>query len=262
VMNTNLKGKVVLVSGAAGGIGMSIAQTFDKMGAHLALTDLLPLENILARVGKTGNKAIGIQGNLTIEEDVDNIAKKTANTLGRIDILVNNAGGNFTEDGRSPAKWLEDLTVEEWDFIMNNNLKSVFLLTRAVVPLMKKQRYGRIINVSSMAGRVGTPLTTLPYSAAKSGIIGFTRSLAYQLGSVGVTVNAVAPGYIVSGPRLEKIWEERKKTAVGDQIISSIALERLGTPQEVANVVVFLASDEVSYITGSTIDILGGAYML
>jgi 3-oxoacyl-[acyl-carrier protein] reductase len=220
------------------------------------------LEEVLKRFGHQGNRAIGVRGNLCIEKEVEQVVKEAIDTFGRVDVLVNNAGGNFTSDGRKPTSLLEDLTEGEWDFIMNNNLKSVFLLTRAVVPYMKKQGYGRIINVSSMLGRVGTPLGTLPYSTAKSGIIGFTRTLAHQLGPMGVIVNAVAPGYIVSGPRLEKIWEERKKTAIGEQIMGSIALRRLGTPQDVADVVTFLASEKASYITGSTIDILGGAYTL
>lgn len=258
----NLKEKVALISGAAGGIGMCLAEKFGKLDAHLALTDLLPLDGILGKVWKTGNKSIGIQGNLTLEKDVDHIVKATIEAFGRIDILVNNAGGNFKKGGGPPTNLLEDLTIEEWDFILDNNLKSTFLLTRAVVPYMKNQHYGRIINLSSVAGKVATPFNTLPYSAAKSGIIGFTRQLAYQLGPMGIIVNAVAPCYIVSSPRLEKIWEERKKTAFGNQIIDSIALKRLGTPQDVANVVAFLASDEVSYTTGSTIDIFGGAYVL
>jgi 3-oxoacyl-[acyl-carrier protein] reductase len=261
-MNDNLKGKVALISGAAGGIGMRIAEKFAKMSAHLVLTDLFPLKEILVKIEKIGNKGIGITGNLTLEEDVDQIVKAAIEAFGRIDILVNNAGGKFVKDGGRPHQLLEDLTVEEWDFILNNNLKSVFLLTRAVVPHMKKQHYGRVINISSMAGRVGVPHSTLPYSAAKAGILGFTRLLAYQLGPIGITVNAVAPGKILSGPRAKRDWEERKKLGVADQIIESIALKRLGTPEEVANVVAFLASEEASCITGSTIDILGGVYML
>lgn len=262
IMNINLKGKVALISGASGGIGRCLAEIFDKMGAHLILTDLRPLGDIVNKVGKNGNKAIGIEGNLTLEEDVDRIVKTAIDTFDRIDILVNNAGGNFTQSRKAPAKLLEDLKVEEWDFILNNNLKTVFLLTRAVVPHMKKQNYGRIINISSMVGRVGVWYSTLPYSAAKAGIIGFTRLLAYQLGPTDITVNAVAPGNILSSPRLEKVWEERKRAGIGNQIIDSIALKRLGNPEEVAQVVAFLASDGASYITGATIDILGGAYML
>jgi 3-oxoacyl-[acyl-carrier protein] reductase len=258
----NLKGKVALISGAAGGIGRCITEKFDKMAVHLILTDIIPLDDILAKIGKMGNKGIGVKGNLTLEGDVDYILKVAIDTFGRIDILVNNAGGSYAQDGRTPTKLLEDLTIEEWDFVLNNNLKSVFLLTRAVIPHMKKQHYGRIVSISSMVGRVGVPYSTIPYSTAKAGIIGFTRILAYQLGPTGITVNAVAPGNILSGPRLEKVWEERKKTGIGDQIINSIALKRLGTPGEVANVVAFLASDESSYITGSTIDVLGGAYTL
>ncbi len=258
----NLKEKVVLITGAAGGIGMSIAEKFAKMSTQLVLTDLFPLEDILAKIRKFGSKGIGIKGNLTLEEDVDPIVKTAIDAFGRIDILVNNAGGSFAQGGKPPAKLLEDLTIAEWDFVLNNNLKSVFLLTRAVVPHMKKRQYGRIINMSSMVGRVGVPYSTIPYSAAKAGIIGFTRILAYQLGPMGITVNAVAPGNILSGPRLEKVWEERKKAGIGDRIIDSIGLKRLGKPEEVADAVVFLASDGASYITGSTINVLGGAYML
>ena len=268
-MNLGLENKVSVVLASSKGLGLACAKGFYEEGATVVICSRsesnlkIAKEKIEQTKSKTKNiKIIPIVADLKYEDQIKKIVDKTIKEFGRIDILVNNAGGNFARDRRPPTQLLEDLTIEEWDFILNNNLKSVFLLTRAVVPYMKNQHYGRIINLSSMAGKVATPFNTLPYSAAKSGVIGFTRQLAYQLGPTGIMVNAVAPGYIVSGPRLEKIWEERKKTAFGNQIIDSIALKRLGTPQDVANVVAFLASDEVSYTIGSTIDILGGAYML
>lgn len=260
----DLSNRVAIVTGGGTGIGKAIALELAQVGANIILASRNPthLEGSAQQILHMGRKCLRIKTDVRQPDQVDHMVKKSMEEMGRIDILINNAGGSFTPEGGEPTKLLEDIPVEELDFILDTNLKSVLLVTRAVVPYMKKQHYGRIINVASMAGRVGIPFNTLPYSAAKAGVIGFTRILAYQLGPVGITVNAVAPGYILSGERWASRWEQRKKTGDADKIMDWIALKRLGTPEEVAGVVAFLASEKASYITGSTIDIFGGAYTL
>lgn len=260
----DLSNRVAVVTGGGTGIGKAIALELARGGANIILASRNPahLEAPARMILSMNRKCLQMGTDVSRPEQVEKLIKKTMEEMGRIDILINNAGGSFTPEGGEPTKLLEDTPVEEWDFIMETNLRSVFLLTRAVVPFMKKQNSGRVINIASMAGRVGIPFNTIPYSAAKAGVIGFTRILAYQLGPMGITVNAVAPGYILSGSRWERRWQLRKKTGDADKILDSIALKRLGTPEEVAGMVAFLASDKASYITGATIDIFGGAYAL
>jgi len=260
----DLSGRMAIVTGGGTGIGKAIAIELAQAGADIVLASRNPshLEAAARHISDVGRKCLAIQADVRDPGQVHNLVHTALKEMGRIDILVNNAGGNFTQNGRPPTKLIEDLTEDEWDFIVDNNLKSVFLVTQAVVPSMKEKQYGRIITIGSMVGRLGIPFITIPYSTAKAGVIGFTRILAHQLGPFGITVNTVAPGFILSGPRLETLWEERKKSGIKDQIINSIATKRLGKPEEVAGAVVFLASEEASYITGSTMDIFGGAYTL
>ena len=260
----DLTGQVAVITGGGSGIGKSIAMYLAQEGASICIVGRNPdrLESTAQEIVNEGGKCIKVVANVQQADQIDNMVKETVEQLGRIDILVNNAGGNYTRDGSPPTRLIEELTAEEWDYILEVNLKSVFLVTRAVVPHMKRQNYGRIINVSSIVGRVGVPFITLPYSTAKAGILGFTRTLAHQLGPKGITVNTIAPGYILSSSRLEKIWEERQRSGIADQVINSIPMKRLGKPEEVAAVVALLASDKASYITGSVIDIFGGAFML
>ncbi len=260
----DLSGRIAIVTGGGTGIGKAIAIQLAKAGADIVLAGRNPshLERAAQQIADMGRKSLTIKADVRVPDQVHNLVHAALKEMGRIDILVNNAGGNFTQDGRPPAKRIEDLAEDEWDFIVDNNLKSVFLVTRAVVPPMKENHYGRIITVGSLVGRIGIPFNTIPYSTAKAGVIGFTRILAYQLAPFEITVNAVAPGFILSGPRLEALWEERKKSGIKDQVIDSIATKRLGKPEEVAAAVLFLASEEASYITGCTMDIFGGAYML
>ncbi len=260
----DLSNRVAIVTGGGTGIGEAIALELARVGANIVLASRNPahLEDSARKILSMDRKCLQVATDVRNPEPVEKLVRKTMEEMGRIDILVNNAGGSFTPEGGEPTKLLEDTSVEEWDFIVETNLRSVFLVTQAVVPHMKKQNYGRIINIASMAGRVGIPFNTIPYSAAKAGVIGFTRILAYQLGPMGITINAVAPGYILSGSRWERRWELRKKTGDANKILDSIALKRLGTPEEVAGVVAFLASDKASYITGTTVDIFGGAYTL
>lgn len=260
----DMTGQVALITGGGTGIGKAIALYLAREGASICIAsrNLDHLENTAQEIVNEGGKCLKVVANVQQPDQVNSMVEETMERLGRIDILVNNAGGNYTRDGSPPTRLIEDLTPEEWDYVLEVNLKSVFLVTRAVVPHMKRQNYGRIINVSSIVGRVGVEYITLPYSTAKAGILGFTRTLAYQLAPMGITVNTIAPGFILSSSRLEKIWEERKRSGIADQVIDSIALKRLGKPEEVAAVVVLLASNKASYITGSIIDIFGGAFML
>jgi 3-oxoacyl-[acyl-carrier protein] reductase len=260
----DLTGQVAVITGGGSGIGKSIAMYLALEGASVCIVgrNRDNLESTAQEIVNEGGKCLKVVANVQQADQIDNMVKETMEQLGRIDILVNNAGGNYTRDGSPPKRLIEELTPEEWDYILEVNLKSVFLVTRAVVPHMKKRNYGRIINVSSIVGRVGVPFITLPYSTAKAGILGFTRTLAHQLGPMGITVNTIAPGYILSSPRLEMIWEGRQKSGIADQVINSIPLKRLGKPEEVAAVVALLASDKASYVTGSIIDIFGGAFML
>jgi NAD(P)-dependent dehydrogenase (short-subunit alcohol dehydrogenase family) len=260
----DLSGRTAIVTGGGTGIGKAISVQLARAGADIILASRDPSHLGMAaqEISEIGRKCLTIQADVGNPDQVQNLIHTTLKEMGRIDILVNNAGGNFTPDGRPPAKRIEDVAEEEWDFIVDTNLKSVFLVSRAVVPSMKEKHYGRIITISSLVGRVGIPFITLPYGTAKAGVIGFTRILAHQLGPFGITVNTVAPGYILSGPRIEELWEERKKAGIKDQVIDSIAVKRLGKPEDVTGAVVFLASEEAAYITGSTIDVFGGAYTL
>jgi 3-oxoacyl-[acyl-carrier protein] reductase len=232
----DLTGQVAVITGGGSGIGKSIAMYLALEGASVCIVgrNRDNLESTAQEIVNEGGKCLKVVANVQQADQIDNMVKET----------------------------MEQLTPEEWDYILEVNLKSVFLVTRAVVPHMKKRNYGRIINVSSIVGRVGVPFITLPYSTAKAGILGFTRTLAHQLGPMGITVNTIAPGYILSSPRLEMIWEGRQKSGIADQVINSIPLKRLGKPEEVAAVVALLASDKASYVTGSIIDIFGGAFML
>lgn len=167
--------------------------------------------------------------------------------------MINNAGGG------SPPRAVEDVTDEDWEQNLTNNLTSTFLICRHVVPIMKKQGYGRIVNVSSVAGRTRGRLSGSPYSAAKSGLQGFTRHLAWELGSFGITVNAVAPG-ITNTERVIRKWDQRTDEDQ-QRIQQNIALQRFAEPEEVASAITFLASKEASYITGVTLDVNGGIFM-
>jgi NAD(P)-dependent dehydrogenase (short-subunit alcohol dehydrogenase family) len=181
------------------------------------------------------------------------MVQKTAEAFGRIDILVNNAGGGFN----LPNK-LEEITDEIWDRVVDANLKGTFICSRAVAPYMKQQKSGRIINLSSKAGRYGGELTGIQYSSAKAGVMGLTRQLAKDLGPFGITSNAIAPGLALSSPRVEKLWMERKTEEERKATIQAIPLRRLSTVDEQASVILFLASDDASYVSGVTIDVNGG----
>lgn len=250
-----LKDKIAIVTGAGQGIGQAIAMRFAREGAHLAICDLNAegVKKVAKDIEALGRKCLWFEMDVSNTAQVEAMVKKTGDTFGRIDILVNNAGGSFN----LPNK-LEEVTDEVWDRVVDVNLKGAFLFARAVAPYMKKQKFGRIVNLSSKAGKYAGELTGIQYSSSKAGVMGLTRQLAKDLGPFNITSNAIAPGLALSSPRVEKLWMERKTEAERQTTLNAIPLRRLSTVDEQASVVFFLASDDASYVSGVTIDVNGG----
>ncbi len=241
-----LEGKTALITGASRGIGKAIAVKYAKEGCNIAFTDLFEDENMKATEAELialGVKAKGYASDAGKFDDTERVVNQVAEDFGRIDVLVNNAG--ITKD-----TLLMRMTEEQWDSVINVNLKSVFNFTKAVQKFMLKQRSGSIINMSSVVGVNGNAGQS-NYSASKSGIIGFTKSVARELGSRGVRSNAIAPGFIIT-EMTAKIPEDARKAWE-----ASIPLKRGGTPEEVAGVALFLASDLSSYVSGQIIQVCG-----
>lgn len=253
-----LKDKVAVVTGAAQGIGQGTAMRFAREGAHVAVCDINAegVKKVSQDIIALGRKSLWFEVDVSNTAQVNAMVQKTAESFGRIDILVNNAGGGFN----LPNK-LDEITDEIWDKVVDVNLKGAFLCSRAVAPYMKQQKSGRIINLSSKAGRYGGELTGIQYSSAKAGVMGLTRQLAKDLGPFGITANAIAPGLALSSPRVEKLWMERKSEEERKATIQAIPLRRLSTVEEQASVILFLASDDASYVSGVTIDVNGGWFV-
>ncbi len=241
-----LKDKVVIITGAAQGIGKEIAKAFHQEGANLSLCDLdsTTLENTAKEIGEN---VLATPCNVTKKEDCENVVKKTLATHGRLDILVNNAG--ITKDNL-----LLRMSEEDWDLVMNVNLKGAFHFTKACLHTMMKQRCGRIINLASVVGLMGNA-GQANYAASKGGLIAMTKTLAKEFASRNILVNAVAPGFVQT--RLTDVLPEEVKK----QYLSAIALGRFANPQEIAKVCLFLASEDSSYVTGQVINVNGGLYM-
>ena len=241
-----LKGKTAIVTGASRGIGKAIALKFATEGCDVAFTDLFRDDNMVNtenELAALGVKAKGYASNAADFADTDRVVNDVVADFSRVDILVNNAG--ITKD-----TLLMRMTEEQWDAVINVNLKSVFNFTKAVQKSMLKQRSGSIINMSSVVGVSGNA-GQANYSASKAGIIGFTKSIARELGSRGIRSNAIAPGFIIT-EMTAKIPEDARKAWE-----ESIPLKRGGTPDEVANVALFLASDLSSYVSGQVISVCG-----
>jgi 3-oxoacyl-[acyl-carrier protein] reductase len=241
--------KIALITGAGRGIGKAIAVELANRGFIIALNDINreDLEAVKGEIASLGGKSEIHVADVASLEQVEEMIKKILSSLGRIDVLVNNAG--ITRDDL-----LMKMKEEDWDRVININLKSVFNCTKAVTRTMLKQRSGRIISISSVIGLMGNA-GQANYSASKAGIIGFTKSIAKEIASRGITVNAVAPGYIMT-EMTEKLPEEAR-----NKLKSFIPLGFLGEPKDVAGVVAFLASPEARYITGQVIQIDGGMVM-
>src|SRR5215468_11091651 len=250
-----VKDRVAVVTGAANGLGREIALLLAKEGARVALGDIdgPGVERTVASIKAAGGSGLAVTGDLTEEAPVRHLIDAAVAAYGRLDILVNDVGGS-----RNSRIW--EMSVEDWDFVLRLNLRSTFLCTRAAVPHMMRQRYGRIVCLSSGA-REGTPWTGYyqggsAYSAAKAGVHGFVRDVALELAEHGINVNAVAPGPIDTeraGPGLRRMNE-----TVDYSPNRMTPMRRLGRPVEVADAVLFLASDEASYITGHTLAVAGG----
>lgn len=239
--------KNALVTGGSRGIGKEIALGLAKKGFNIAITynsNESLAQEVIEEIKENGVKALAIKGNSAQEEDVTNIVAKVEEELGTIDILVNNAG--ITKDNL-----IIRMKSEDWDDVLNVNLKGVFLTTKAVVRGMMKKKYGKIINISSVVGVTGNA-GQANYSASKAGVIGFTKSMAKELASRGIRVNAVAPGFIKTD------MTDVLKDEVKEELLKSIPLGSLGLPKDIANAVVFLASEESDYITGQVINVNGG----
>ena len=245
-----LQGKVAVITGAGRGIGKTIALTFAAEGCDIAFTDLIineMVEETRNEIAALGVKVIAYPANAASYEDTQNVVAKIMEDFGRIDILVNNAG--ITKDTA-----LKRMTEEQWDAVINVNMKSVFNYTKAVQPIMWRQNHGSIINMSSVVGCTGNA-NQCNYAASKAGIIGFTKSAAKEMGVRNIRNNAIAPGFIESD-MTKDIPEEIKK-----QWAQAIPLKRAGTTQDVANIALFLASDMSAYVTGQVIAVDGGMNM-
>ncbi len=244
----DLTGKAALVTGASGGIGGAIARALYKQGATVTLsgTRAEALEVLKASLG---DRAHVVAARMDDAADIDRLAKEAEAAMGgKLDILVNNAG--ITRDNISMR--MKD---EEWEKVLQVNLTGTFRLTRATMRGMMKRRFGRVINITSIVGVTGNP-GQANYAAAKAGLIGMSKSLAQELASRGITVNCLAPGFIAT-PMTDVLTDDQKKAILG-----RVPADRLGTPEEIAAGVVYLASDEAAYVTGQTLHINGGMAMI
>lgn len=243
----DLTDKAALVTGASGGIGASIARALHQAGATVALsgTRTEPLE---ALAGELGARAHVLPCNLSDAEAVEALPKQAVEAMGSVDILVNNAG--ITRDNLFMR-----MSMEEWDDVLSVNLRSTMILCKGVMRGMMKARWGRIVNISSIVGATGNP-GQANYAASKAGLVGMSKSLAYEVASRGITVNCVAPGFITTA-MTDKLTDDQKSGILGQ-----VPAGRMGEPEEIGAAVLYLASPEAGYVTGATLHVNGGMAML
>lgn len=248
-MTKKLEKKTALITGAARGIGRAIAEKMADEGADVALCDLNRewLADVLKICSSKGCKAAGYAGDVSLAADVQKTVDAVLNDFGRIDILVNNAG--ITRDG-----FLIRMSEQDWDAVLNVNLKGTFLFTKAVAKAMLKQRSGAIVNLASIIGLIGNA-GQCNYAASKAGVIALTKSTAKELASRNIRVNAIAPGFITT-KMTESLPED-----IREKMLEAIPLKRFGAPDDVADAVLFLASEAAAYITGQVISVNGGMVM-
>jgi len=243
------KDRIAVITGASRGIGRSIALALAARGAVIVAVDMdqAATDAVVAELKAAGGKALGVVGNVTVPADAERMIDAAMEAFGRVDILVNNAG--ITRDGL-----LVRMKDEDWDAVLTVNLKGAFLCTRAVSKVMTKQRYGRIINIASVVGQMGNA-GQANYCASKAGLIGLTKSNARELAKRNITVNAVAPGFIATA------MTDALSDKVRAELTAQIPLERLGSADDIANAVAFLAGEASGYITGHVLSVNGGMYM-
>ena len=243
----DFSGKTALITGATGGIGRQIARKLHALGATLALTDM-NLDTLKAFQAELGDHVFIYPANLTDSESLQTLVTSAETDMGKIDILINNAG--ITKDGLSMR-----MTDEQWQLVLDINLTAGFKLARTVIPGMMKRRYGRIVSMASVVGVMGNA-GQANYSASKAGLIAMSKCMAQELASRGITLNCVAPGFIKT-PMTDVLPDAAKEA-----LLKKIPMARLGSADDVANAVIFLASEEASYITGQTIHVNGGMAMI
>jgi 3-oxoacyl-[acyl-carrier protein] reductase len=244
-----LSDKVAIITGASRGIGRFISVALAAQGAKVVVSarNAEALESLTAEIKAQSGEALAVVADVAVEAEAVNLVEQTVATYGKVDILINNAG--ITRDGL-----LLRMKSDDWDAVLDTNLKGAFLCTRAVAKYMSKQRSGRIINISSVVGQMGNA-GQANYCASKAGLLGLTKSVARELARRNVTVNAVTPGFIVT--EMTEKMTDKAREAMTEQI----PLGRLGEAEDVANAVLFLASDQSSYITGQVLGVNGGMYM-
>lgn len=245
-------GRVAFITGGGRGIGKGIALSLAGAGAEVVIGDIdrVLAEQTVEELKKISDRAIAVQLDVTQEESVAGAVKMVLKEFGKIDILINNAGIMFRTR-------ILAISLEEWENTLRVNLTGPFLFTRAVIPSMKENGYGRIVNVSSSAGRSVSTLGGAHYTASKAGLLGFTRAVAKEVASFGITVNSVCPGLIDTQMARDTTTKEEL-----EMFINSFPVKRLGLPEEIGELVVFLCSEKASYITGASIDVNGGDLMI
>jgi 3-oxoacyl-[acyl-carrier protein] reductase len=246
----NLSNRVAIVTGSGQGIGREIALLLAERGASVVIGDVneATAKAVAAEIESKNVKSIAVTANVTVSAEVNKLVEQTLSSFGHVDILVNNAG--ITKDNL-----LMRMSEADWDLVLSINLKGAFLCTQAVIRHMMKQRWGRIVNIASVVGVIGNA-GQANYSASKAGLIGLTKSTAREVASRGITVNAVAPGFIDTG-MTQKLTENVKQ-----EFLKQIPVGYFGLPKDVANAVAFLASEEAHYITGQVLNVNGGLAMV
>jgi 3-oxoacyl-[acyl-carrier protein] reductase len=255
------EGKTALITGAGGGLGGLYATSFASEGAKIVAVDRSGVEiSASSKIQSAGGDCLTLVADLADDEAVEAMVAEALKRFGRIDILVNNAGGGSSSAGNAGS--IAEETGSSWDSLVDANLKTAFLCTRAVSGPMKEQRYGKIVNIASRAARVIDPAVhqSPAYAAAKTGVLSLTRFAARELGPYGINVNCMVPSLAISGPVLQAYWDATPEEGKS-RYLRSIALGRLPRNEELASVVMFLASEEASYITGVSLDVNGGSYM-
>jgi len=248
-IEADFTGRVAIITGASRGLGRAAAERLYGRGASVAVNARDEARaNEIARA--LGERALAVPGDLTVDGVTATIVRNTLDRFGRVDVLVNNAA-------HARSTRFEQLGAGEWRLALETNMTAPFLLTQAALPAMKAQKYGRVINISSSAGRMVSTLGGAHYTASKTGLLGFTRAAAKELGRFGVTVNAICPGMIDT-----ELTREHASNEILERLAAAYPVPRLGTPLEVADLICFVASEAAGYITGASFDINGGDLMM